>query len=659
MSSIYHSTRKIKVSNLGRENTLPIFSLTIPKYKVSFDKDIPKEAAVGAVTEGAFKMMPYLVQDHYDRAQKDSTLNTIILENSKLKATFYPQYGGRLASLYDKEKKKELLFDNPVFQPANLALRNAWFSGGIEWNGPVYGHTLLTCTPIYFAKVKVDNQEILRIYEYDRLLNTTWQVDFYLPENSTNLWYHVTARNLNNYEIPFYWWTNIATPLSEKIRFITSTKDTLNHFFDQLIFNKWPIEKEIDISYPKNYKTALSLFYLDKECKIPWFSYADETGYGLFHIATPKLKGKKLWYFGYGQGGTNWMDTLSLPGKGQYIEIQAGITETQLQVTPLAANSSISWTACFGPLNCNAEKVHDKNYDIAVKHTQQKLEEIGLYKDLDVIDNQMTKWEDITPDSIIYEGQPWGSLQEKLSGKKIPGLLFTAPITEIEKPWLELLTENKFSKDSLNKNPHSWNTSKDWHQKIQSSIDAGFNTWLHQLHLGVIYMEQQNLIKAKQHFEASIELKPNFQSMRAIAIIEINNKNFEKGIETYLKAWQNSNQNIDLFIELSKLLVDKNEVKILENLVNECPKEIEDSEFVSLSKATIALSKNQFDLARKHLIREYLFIREGNTITTKIWFDTFYQAEELKKGRPLSDNEKEIIRTNNPPPSIIDFQMKE
>ena len=66
-------------------------------------------------------MLPYLAQDQYDRKQKEGTLQTIILENSKIKATFYPQYGGRLASLYDKENKKELLFDNPVFQPANLA----------------------------------------------------------------------------------------------------------------------------------------------------------------------------------------------------------------------------------------------------------------------------------------------------------------------------------------------------------------------------------------------------------------------------------------------------------------------------------------------------------------------------------------------------------
>ncbi|MCZ7665985.1 MAG: DUF5107 domain-containing protein [Chloroflexi bacterium] len=42
-----------------------------------------------------------------------------------------------------KPSGRELLAKNPVFQPANLALRNAWFSGGIEWNIGAIGHSPL------------------------------------------------------------------------------------------------------------------------------------------------------------------------------------------------------------------------------------------------------------------------------------------------------------------------------------------------------------------------------------------------------------------------------------------------------------------------------------------------------------------------------------
>lgn len=659
MSKIYHSNRQIKVSDLGRENTLPVFGLNIPGYKVILKDNLPKPVYQGAVKEGSFKAMPYMIQDQYNRAQKDSTLNTIVLENSKVKATFYPQFGGRIASLYDKVSKKELLFDNPVFQPANLALRNAWFSGGIEWNGPVYGHALLTCTPVYFAKVKVDGKEILRVYEYDRLLNTTWQVDLYLPEDSANIWYHVTARNLNNYEIPYYWWTNIAAPCHDKIRFITSSKESVNHFFEELINFPWPIENGVDISYPRRYKIALSLFYMDPTEKFPWFSYADEDGYGLFHLATPKLKGKKLWYFGYGQGGTNWMDTLSLPGKGQYIEIQAGITETQLQVVPVAANQKLSWTACFGPVSCQAEKAHHSDYQVAVKHTEEKLVENGLFKQLTEIDRQMTSWEDVTPDSVIHEGEAWGHLYEKMSVKKIPGLLFTAPITEKEQPWYELIVENTFSKDTLSKDPISWNVSDYWLKQLQNSVNAGKNTWLHNLHLGAVYLEKNDVTKAKEYFEKSIQLKNNFHSWRGLAVIAMAAGNFELSIELYLKAWKASNGSHDLYIEITKYLVEKNKVATLKEFAKECPTALANHEHISLAKALVALDENKFEEARKHLVREYIYVREGNFITTNIWFNSFFKPEEIKLGRTLTDTEKEKIKTKNPPPAIIDFQMKE
>ena len=77
---------------------------------------------------------PYRMQENYSRELYDNEEDVIILENEYLRATFFPHYGGKLASLFDKEKGKELLFSNPVIRPCNLAIRNAWMSGGVEWN---------------------------------------------------------------------------------------------------------------------------------------------------------------------------------------------------------------------------------------------------------------------------------------------------------------------------------------------------------------------------------------------------------------------------------------------------------------------------------------------------------------------------------------------
>lgn len=73
----------------------------------------------------------------------------IVLKNEFLRATFWPEDGGRLYSLFDKEHDAELLMSSPVYRPGNLAIRNAWLSGGIEWNLGSYAHHARTCDHIY------------------------------------------------------------------------------------------------------------------------------------------------------------------------------------------------------------------------------------------------------------------------------------------------------------------------------------------------------------------------------------------------------------------------------------------------------------------------------------------------------------------------------
>src|SRR5206468_1078732 len=134
----------------------------------------------------AWRALPYRMQDGYNRNKRVQGLPSLVLENEMLRATFLPGLGGRLASLYQKAAGRELLSRNPVFQPANLALRNAWFSGGIEWNpGGPPGHHYLTCSPVFAARVEgPDGAPILRIYEWDRVQRFPWQIDFHLPPGS-------------------------------------------------------------------------------------------------------------------------------------------------------------------------------------------------------------------------------------------------------------------------------------------------------------------------------------------------------------------------------------------------------------------------------------------------------------------------------------------
>ena len=128
-------------------------------------------------------VLPYLVQDGYGRDRRPAEHKVAVLENDVLRATFLLDLGGRLWSLVHKPTGRELLYRNPVFQPANLALRNAWFAGGVEWNIGTIGHTPTTCEPLHAARVlQPDGTPVLRMYEFERLREVVFQVDAWLPD---------------------------------------------------------------------------------------------------------------------------------------------------------------------------------------------------------------------------------------------------------------------------------------------------------------------------------------------------------------------------------------------------------------------------------------------------------------------------------------------
>ena len=205
---IRHETYYIKGAPLTGVNPLPSFRARKNRKIVpteGFPEDLKEDG------EFISKVLPYLVQDRYSRERKTLGLKSFVLENEYLKATFFPEFGGRLHSLFDKISGKELLFANPVIQPGNVANRNAWLSGGIEWNIGNFGHCYTTCDNV-FAAVLNDGEgnEFLRIWEFERLKSIFWQVDFHLPDGSPHLFCHVKAVNPFDKDTTTYWWTNIA-----------------------------------------------------------------------------------------------------------------------------------------------------------------------------------------------------------------------------------------------------------------------------------------------------------------------------------------------------------------------------------------------------------------------------------------------------------------
>ena len=113
----------IPSADMGEVNPLAdIYNIEYIHAGYELSKNVQKDD-LAYVGKGMINsILPYTIQDNFNRERKERKFKVAILENEYLKATFIPELGARLWSLYDKEHDKELLYKNPVFQPAVLAI---------------------------------------------------------------------------------------------------------------------------------------------------------------------------------------------------------------------------------------------------------------------------------------------------------------------------------------------------------------------------------------------------------------------------------------------------------------------------------------------------------------------------------------------------------
>ena len=244
-------------------------------------------------------VLPYTMQDQYDGAAVDLEFDTAVLENRHLKATFVLDLGARLWSLYDKDAGRELLLDNPEFRPRNLAIRNAWFAGGIEYNIGRRGHDAQTCSPRFAARLQDDDgTPVLRIYEFSRDCAVPFQQDFYLPEESRFLFARMRIMNVRGEVIPMYWWSNIAVPETKDTRVIVPADDSFICYYNEgsYLLDKTPVPVHCgtDYSYPLNSSRSQDFFYKIPKDRPKWIAAVEADGKGLIHFSGSRLIGRKV-----------------------------------------------------------------------------------------------------------------------------------------------------------------------------------------------------------------------------------------------------------------------------------------------------------------------------------------------------------------------------
>jgi hypothetical protein len=112
-------------------------------------------------------------------------------------------------------------------------------------------------------------------------------MDFFLPEDSKQLFGRMRIVNPTADTVPMYWWTNMAVRENPKARDVIDATETYNNRDGMVGKNAVPYDRGIDITYPSNNPVAIDYFWKIPPENRKYTAYIDESGYGFFQTSTP------------------------------------------------------------------------------------------------------------------------------------------------------------------------------------------------------------------------------------------------------------------------------------------------------------------------------------------------------------------------------------
>ena len=638
---------KIRGHRVGKTAWYPaVRELIKSEISAELDEDDGLFIGYGMMSDG----LPYTLQDDYDNPEEELSFKSVVLENEYLKAVFIPELGGRLWSIYDKENKRDLILANTKFIPCNLAIRNAWFAGGVEFNCGRRGHDEQTVSPRYAAVVETAKFPVLRIYEFQRDRGTPFQYDCFLPSGSRFLYIRGRIYNPNSYVVPMYWWSNIAAAEVKGSRVVVPAKDTFANWYSggshALAKLPLPDGEGFDGTYPTNFQYVKDHFYNISEDSRRYECLFMPDGYGFCHVSTRRLRGRKLFVWGQSQGGRHWNQKLLGPGLENYIELQGGLARSQQECLPMPPKTAWEWLEGYGNMNMKGEDVFGP-WDKAVEKTTAAIDALIPEAELDRILKETRESIALKKGKVIFEGSGWGALEEKRSGKKLAPQLEFSNLGEEQTAWLELLEQGKIDQPL----PVSYQVSDEWFELLKNAKES----WQKHYHLALNYYRRKDLERAENEVAKAGEVKNNRYLLHLLANIRNLQKRYAESAELIFQAGKLELKDKSFLKEVFKMLPGLGAYDKMLELSTLIDKKVLSFPLMKFMRAYALAYTGKIDEAEVILLEngglDIPDIREGENSTSGLYL--YIQEQRAKQNNQPFDAKKVNV------PFLLDLRMSE
>jgi hypothetical protein len=613
---VRQTTLRLLAAELGPESPLPPFTGLQRLPDPSSSPDLPPEMRERIAYGRLANPLPYPLQNAYSRDLQPSEIPAIQLTNGSLEAMILPSLGGRIWSLRGLAGDRDLVFPNPRMQFANLALTDAWFAGGIEWNLGSTGHSTTTSRPVFTGNLPTSRGAVLRIWEWERTRDLAFSVDLLMPADRPLLFALVRVRNPDPEPKPLYWWTNIAVPERPGVRVVAPAARAWRTGYDGSITRvdiPFPDDSTTDASYPLSARRAADYFFeIPREAR-PWIAAVQADGSGLLHTSTAVLRGRKLFLWGTAAGGQHWQEWLCGP-RSRYLEIQAGLATTQLEHLQLAGGTEISWAEAYAPLEAAARVVHGS--------WANALAEIGKLSAQAVSDAELQEWHrwwqaevaDAAPQQLTA-GSGAGEAELAVRGADSDALLgtpFGRPLSDGFRHLAALARTGEVDQDAAGAEVLVPPITARWGAVLDRVADG----WWGQLMIAIRAQAHGDLDAAWRGYLRSDQLNSTPWAARGLATLASAQDDHGNAAELYARAVGQAPTCLPLLVEATDHLLLTGRSAACLAMINTAPRDIAAHGRVTLQQVRALLADGQMDAARALLQAgiEVPDLREGETL---------------------------------------------
>jgi tetratricopeptide (TPR) repeat protein len=296
-------------------------TVSIPSYEHTGRQTQPALFS-DSTAGGLYPFVTY--QGPFKGTPQPRTYPAVFIENEYLKLTYLTELGGRIWSVYDKVRGREMFYRNDVVKPAPYNPKTSWPQSGVELTGPYDAHMLtLYGEPNWSHKVvrNADGSVSLVLGEIDPVyhMKVNWIATLHPGIAAMQL--SVFCYNMREARMPQMFWISAAVPGTPKTEFIYPMTRTIGHTTSEIA--EWPVFNGTDYSWDRNNKNMLGVFGIDIYDNFQG-AYHHDLDYGVFRYADRRVvTGMKMWTFGYGPNSKGYERGYT-DNAGPYVEVQSG-----------------------------------------------------------------------------------------------------------------------------------------------------------------------------------------------------------------------------------------------------------------------------------------------------------------------------------------------